>query len=320
MKYTNLSLVLTDRCTAACDFCGFSCGPDRRQVMPEELMTRMIRESAEMGFKCLGFSGGEPFLYPELLIEGAQLAHELGMRVVIASNGFWGAWDKARIRDTLEKIKPSTVSFSYDFFHRKYVSEEALRQAVGECRKLDINAPIYVADMLGEYSAGRFIQSLDNLTKYGTSFKLYPAYRCGRAANLPEDMFLSLIRRDNLTCQSARTLSVLFNADVYPCCQYQVLDSQLKLGNVEGKALKAVVEGSDVPKVCDVLMNNERFNRLLELAGQEGIEIPEKVSGACDYCRMLFGTKENREKMQPHVEALYGEMVVASLLREAGIQ
>ena len=319
MKFKTLCLVITDRCTAACDFCGFSCGPDRSQVMDVNLMTRLIHEAKAMGMETVGFSGGEPFLYPELLAEGARVAREEKMGIKIATNGFWGAWDDDKIKEALEKIKPDAIDFSYDFFHRKFVPEDSIKRAISASLSLDIEPSLYIADMKGEYSAGRFIQSMDN-ERYAIRINIYPLFRCGRALNMPKEWFFTsnAATKENLGCLYANLLSVLYNGDVYPCCRHEVFESAMKMGNVQDKSLGAVLEASNVPMICDVLMQNDRFRSLLAQAKEMGLEISDEAGCSCDYCRMLFGTEERKQKMLPHVEALYGEMMVRSLMK--GVQ
>ena len=320
MEFTKLCLVLTDRCTAACDFCGFSCSPDNHQVMDADLMKRMICEAKAMGMHTVSFSGGEPFLYPQLLEEGVRTARENRLAVNIATNGFWGAWDDDRIRETLKRIRPDSMGISYDSFHQKFVPEEIFFRAFRSCMASDIETRVYVADMKDERSAGRFLMNLGN-SRFSVPLGFYPVYRCGRALNLPQEWFLtSKYKDENLGCLSESTLSVLYNGDVYPCCKHQVYESAMKLGNVKEQSLRQALDISDVPRICDILARDDRFRRLLDKAEEMGIEIPQEGGCSCDYCRVLFGTRERMQMMMPYAEEIYGEMLVRSLLKGAGAQ
>ena len=317
MKITKLCLVMTDRCTAACDFCGFSCSPENRQVMDADLMKRLIHEAKVMGIRTVGFSGGEPFLYPELLEEGVRAARAENLAVNIATNGFWGAWDDDKIKRVLTAVKPDAINFSYDFFHRKFISEEHIIRAFAACVMLGLKPSMHVADLKGEYSAGRFIHSLGNW-KYGTEMNIYPLYRCGRALDMPQEWFLTSDgRHEDIGCLSDNMVSVLYNGDVYPCCRHQVYQSAMKVGNVCGKTLQEVISESNIPMICDVLMKSERFFSLLDSAKAMGMDIEDQIGCSCYYCRMLFGKEEDMRRMLPHVEALHGEMLVRSLMKEA---
>ena len=91
----------------------------------------------------------------------------------------------------------------------------------------------------------------------------------------------------------------------------------MKVGNVCGKTLQEVISESKIPMICDVLMKSERFFSLLDSAKAMGMDIEDQAGCSCDYCRMLFGNEEDMLRMLPHVEALYGEMLVRSLMKEA---
>ncbi|MBO4266232.1 MAG: radical SAM protein [Lachnospiraceae bacterium] len=318
MKFERLSLVLTDRCNAACDFCGFSCTPKNNHVMDVQMMERIIREAKTMGIRAVGFSGGEPFLYPELLEKGSKIAKEEGMEVNIATNGFWGAWEDDKIDEILKRIRPNFIGISYDDFHRKFIPEDVFFKALSHCYALNIKTRVFVADLKDEHAAGRFLMSLDN-RRFRVPMFIYPVYRCGRARHMPSEWFLTYKYEDvHITCLSEHAISVLYNGDIYPCCRHQVYESAMKLGNVSNMSLQEGINKSDVPKICDVLMHNDRFKYLVDKAKDIGIIVPEEAGCSCDYCRALFGTEENMQRMLPFVEELYGKMLVRSILNGVG--
>ena len=94
----------------------------------------------------------------------------------------------------------------------------------------------------------------------------------------------------------------------------------MKLGNVKEQSLRQALDISDVPRICDILARDDRFRRLLDKAEEMGIEIPQEGGCSCDYCRVLFGTRERMQMMMPYAEEIYGEMLVRSLLKGAGAQ
>ncbi|MBR5337250.1 MAG: radical SAM protein [Lachnospiraceae bacterium] len=319
MHYKTICLSITDKCTAECEFCGLSCCPDNDNVMDPSFMERIIREAKKIGIKKIGFSGGEPFLFPDLLLQGTRIAKEEDLDVNIATNGFWGSWDDDRIVDYLKELSPKSISFSYDKFHQQFIPEDDFFHAVSHVYGRRIDCTIAVADMTGEDGAGRFLKSLGKkvLTK---EYNLYPAYRVGRAKNLPEEMFFTFSDRTNIVCLYEGILSVMYNGDVYPCCRHQSFDSAIKLGNALDSDLAELIKKSDVAMICETLMNSERFNCLLETAESLGISVPKEVGCSCDFCRALFGTEENMKKMLPAVKDLYGRMLVRSLMKEANVE
>ncbi len=318
MNFSNLCLVITDKCNAQCEFCCFSCTPKNTQVMSEDLMFRAIHDAKKIGISGVGFSGGECFLYPELLLKGAQEARRNDMTVFIASNGFWGSWENEKIIDYLKKLNPDKIAFSRDFFHEKYVKQEDFDKAFKACQELNISCELEVADFNGEYSAGRYLQSLGE-KKYVTQCRFYAAYRAGRALNLPEEMFLNFADSKHAGCIYDGKISVFYNGDVYPCCRHEVYGTQMKVGNMTEKSLQQVLSESYVPKICDVILNCNRMAKLVEIARSKlGYKISEKMGCSCDFCRELFGTEERKKAMLPYVEELYEEILVKAALNMTG--
>ena len=110
--------MLTDKCTAECRFCGLGCSPRNNCVMTLEKAKDLIDQMKGMGsFTRLGISGGEPFIYPELVIEILEYAKEVGIEErTVATNGFWGGWSVEKIDDMLYKLEKvvTSMAFSHD--------------------------------------------------------------------------------------------------------------------------------------------------------------------------------------------------------------
>ncbi|MBQ6382633.1 MAG: radical SAM protein [Clostridia bacterium] len=242
MKYEHISLVLTDRCNADCDSCSLSCGPDGRNVMAEDLMLRVVREAKAAGIRIVEFTGGEPFLFTELLSRGVQAAHGEKMGVMVTSNGFWGSWEKEKVYSLLKDMKPDHVNVSSDFFHCRFVPAEHVVQALQACRNLGISCRMLVADTEGACSAGRYMQSLGEKHFFSIDTWIYPARRCGRAMNLPEAWFPPAARREN-------TLTVFYDGEAYACSPHEGRAEGTRLGNVLQTPLQELIgfcEGRDV--------------------------------------------------------------------------
>jgi MoaA/NifB/PqqE/SkfB family radical SAM enzyme len=73
-------------CNLACSYCltGSSPRAPRRALEPDRIL-RMADEAVELGFRCLGISGGEPFLNPWLPCLAVELARRLPL--VVLTNG-----------------------------------------------------------------------------------------------------------------------------------------------------------------------------------------------------------------------------------------
>ena len=245
MKPEQLNLILTDRCTARCNSCPLSCSPDGQQVMDAVTMEKTIREASEAGIKSVCFSGGEPFLCPELLEEGVRIARECKLSVIIMTNGFWGVWESEKIKDTLTTYKPDMICFLYDRFHREYVSEDTIGRAFSAVHVMKIGCMTYIPDMTGDDSAGHFIYGLNKL-RFNMEFTIYPLVRTGRAAELPEELFLT----QRAESKSATAITVFYNGDISPCGLFNITDHYEKIGNLDDMSLEAAISACDTAGCC----------------------------------------------------------------------
>lgn len=67
----NICIIMTDKCNVKCKTCCFSCSPNKSSVIDENLMLKAIDDAKELGdVEVIGFSGGEPFLFYELMKKG----------------------------------------------------------------------------------------------------------------------------------------------------------------------------------------------------------------------------------------------------------
>ncbi|HMO34998.1 MAG TPA: radical SAM protein, partial [Gemmatales bacterium] len=83
-----ISFAGTYQCNLSCPHC---CVPiEWTERLPISVALRFLEEAYAYGIRRIGFTGGEPFVYPEFVIAVARRAAELGFRFdKIMSNGVW---------------------------------------------------------------------------------------------------------------------------------------------------------------------------------------------------------------------------------------
>ena len=114
-----LSFAGTYQCNLACPHC---CVPiewkDRLKI---DVALRFTEEAFQAGIRIIGFTGGEPFLYPEFLVAITNRASTLGFRFdKLMSNGVW--WENEKqLAKILTQLKQAGFSgklgLSVDKFH-----------------------------------------------------------------------------------------------------------------------------------------------------------------------------------------------------------
>ena len=320
MIYKQLALMLTDKCTAACAFCGLRCNQKNDQVISFEFAKRVIDEVVEMGtFERIGLSGGEVFIYPDLVKQILEYAKEKGIeRRTVATNGFWGGWSDEKLDEVLSGMKDclTEVAFSHDAFHAEYVKSENIYRAIRFLSKYDIKFSVHVADVYGDKGAGPFLASLDDYVFY-MHYKLYPLAAMGNAENLPDEIFVRAQNWDQTVCYPEGILSVHCNGSVYPCCCPGVFDTGFNLGNINDKPLKEILNNSEGMRYINVMADPVRFVKMLKYANEElGINVPEKAVNGCELCYKVFHQPDAYEKLKPFFEKEYKELLMEKLFNK----
>lgn len=87
---TSLHLLLTYRCTFACDHCFVFAGPRAEGAFTIAQLRDLLAQAARVdGVTGIYFEGGEPGLYYSLLRAGIRAARESGFSAGIVTNAYW---------------------------------------------------------------------------------------------------------------------------------------------------------------------------------------------------------------------------------------
>ena len=132
MKSPLLVLIYTVECPLRCDFCWCPGNGYKPVKIRKEDAIRYIKEAASLGVvKRVSFTGGEPFLYHEELVEVLEACKGL-MSARIVTSCYW-----AETREkALEKLRPlverglDELSCSTDPTHQAFVPAAFVKNAV----------------------------------------------------------------------------------------------------------------------------------------------------------------------------------------------
>jgi MoaA/NifB/PqqE/SkfB family radical SAM enzyme len=72
-------------CNLACAHCYTQSGPGERELLNRETVRRLLFEAKDQGYEAVGFSGGEPFLYPWFR-QVLEDAHDAGLTATGITN------------------------------------------------------------------------------------------------------------------------------------------------------------------------------------------------------------------------------------------
>lgn len=205
--WRSAGLLLTYKCSAACEFCYYHCTPEKGGLMPVEMAIaawRSLKNLAGDAAK-IHLTGGEPFLYwdrlVEILAEGKRQG--LGPVDLVETNGSWAA-NEELVCDRLQTLLDLGVhrlKISADPFHQEYIDIESVRLLARVARKvfgtdrllvrwenyLDAGRASSFASRAGTHD----LPPAQRDTMYLRAYHDYPFRFAGRAADHLGDLFAS---------------------------------------------------------------------------------------------------------------------------------
>ncbi len=119
LKLSGLHFLLTYQCIFECEHCFVWGSPAQGGTFTLEQIRKVLDQTRDVKtIKSIYFEGGEPFLYYPILVESVKLAHRLGFKTGIVTNGYWANSED----DAVEWLKPfkgivSDLSISSDLYH-----------------------------------------------------------------------------------------------------------------------------------------------------------------------------------------------------------
>ena len=121
MTISGIHLLLTYKCSFACDHCFVYACPDAKGVMRISDVREILSEAQKAGnLEMMFFEGGEPFLYYQTMLWGLRAAKERGFKRGIVTNAYWAT----SVEDAKEWLGPvsevgvSALSISDDAYQQ----------------------------------------------------------------------------------------------------------------------------------------------------------------------------------------------------------
>lgn len=146
-----LSLMLTYQCTAKCRNCGTLSNPKSRVHLEESLALQAIRDAARLGFAVVVFTGGEPLIRRDILLNCIELSRSLGVPTRVVTNAYWGS-SLEEARSVITELRAAglgEINFSTGSEHSRFVPVDSVLNAAFAAAE----ANLVVAIML-EVTAG----------------------------------------------------------------------------------------------------------------------------------------------------------------------
>lgn len=303
--YNTIVIAMTNKCNAKCDMCCFSCNPDNNLVLGKASIFSVIDQAKEIStFNKVAFSGGEPFLFLELLEDSIKYAKTKGFTISCISNGFWGN-DKEEVEKILLKLKQAGLSelrLSYDQFHEEYIPFENIKNIIVVSKVIGLACYLGIGVTKSSKKASYYIDEL-GCDGFHTSIQYYPYLPVGEALkNTSAEDYYSVCNKRGLYCTYGNMLLVLYDGNVYPCCSNVIKDTFFKAGNIYEKKLTEIIKSIKTNLVLFILMK-KGFNWFIDVIETElQISLPKNFISQCHLCHTIFSDKELISKLIPYMK------------------
>jgi pyruvate-formate lyase-activating enzyme len=298
-----LSFAGTYQCNLTCPHC---CVPIE---WPDRLDTgaalRFLEDAHAYGIEILGFTGGEPFLYPEFVVALTRRAAQLGFRFdKIVTNGVW--FDgREQLRATLGELRGAgytgKLGLSVDKFHGIKTRDlaEFCRAAAEVFQRDNVVSLSYASRHPGQglEPIRQMAKELDAVVEWSDLLNRYLLVSPVLTMTLNWNHLAPVERAEKLDgawdgvwfeedyCEGpGQALIVNPKGDVKPCCGFASDLDQLTIGNIHRDSVAQVVKnGREHPYVGKVFREGLTAIRD-EIMAKGPDALPGQTSNHCYFC------------------------------------
>jgi MoaA/NifB/PqqE/SkfB family radical SAM enzyme len=330
-----LSFIPWKTCNAECAHCITISGPKAREHLSIDVIKRCLKEAAELGIKGYQFSGGEPTLFLDKLLDLLEFGKALGMEAGITTNASF-ARNPERAYQVMRQLADAgltAVRVSTDKFHDPFIPFERVLMAIEAGLACKLETSVEVILVRKDTNLGEVFKALQKYPAKILTGTLVPQ---GRAKSLPMGLFLtySYHQIKQFCCPQASTVFVDSDGQTYFCCNYprpapgESLDtSAYVIGNVYEDSLETILERVDTNPVSRVLAERGPQGVIEWLESKFGEEkisrlfrSQQRYYGLCDFCHTILSHHQLIPLIREAVAEEAGAGIIgASLAETAGV-
>jgi hypothetical protein len=305
-----LSFAGTYQCNLACPHC---CVPiEWTDRLPIPVALRFLEDAHAHGIEVLGFTGGEPFLYPEFVVAVTRRAAELGFRFdKLMTNGAWHR-DARHLATALADLRDAgfggKLGLSVDKFHGMDIPKlaefcRAARRVFGKDTIVSLSYASRHLDQ-GLEPIRRLAQALDAVIDWSAVLGRYLLVSDHLTMTLNWNHLAAVERAESLKVQSwdgvwfeedycegpGQALIVNPRGEVKPCCGFASDLDQLTIGNVHTDTVGRILEaGRNHPFVGRVFRDGLSAIRD-DILSRDPTALPGATSNHCFFCWHVLST------------------------------
>jgi len=219
--------------------------------------------------KLISITGGEPFLFPEILKKIISFAANSGLCTECVTNSFWAKTELSAINvlKDLRSAGLNVIDISVDDFHQSQIPFGRVRNCFNAAKRVGLK--IFIMCTLSSSSKIR----LENVVKLlnddsihilngETLPKILPAILAvesgflpvGRGSRIPENELISGSRSLDGSCKFIlNDVAITPSGTVLPCCSAAGLVNGMEIGNAHRKRLGPIIREASGQSIIKIL-------------------------------------------------------------------
>ena len=299
-----LSFAGTYQCNLTCAHC---CVPiewtDRLEI---PVAIRFLEQAHQAGIEILGFTGGEPFLYPEFLVAVTKRAAQLGFRFdKMMTNGLWHR-DTNHLKTILKQLLDvgftGKIGLSVDKFHGMAIPKLAeFCRTTRQVMKRDNILSLSYASRSPEQGLEpihKLAKELDGVVEWSDMLNHYLLVSDDLTMTLNWNHLATVERAESLPgnpwdgtwfeedyCEGpGQALIVNPKGEVKPCCGFASDLDQLTIGNIHTDSLEQIIQFARKHPIVGKIFRNGLSALRDEVLSNDPESLPGSTSNHCFFC------------------------------------
>lgn len=323
-----ISLLTTNKCTAACKDCCSACNPKNKDRLTFEEMKNYIDQSVEAysSIKVLVLTGGECFTLGKDLDKIIKYGADKGLVVRVVTNGYWAiSFKKAYLRlEKLKKLGLKEFNISTGDAHQEFVPFDNIVYAIVASLKLNLTTVVNVeTNAIAKFNVEKLKEDV-RLKKYLENKKLIilggawmPFTKSTETVinSVPKNEILKKINL-NKRCKSLfNTIAINHFSYVNACCGLTAeYTNYLKLGSAKKYSLKYLYE-YQFQDFVKIWIFTEGPQKILDFIFK--IDPTKKIDTTgwhnCQICAELLRNEENIKIIQENYQQIFSKVMLYQL-------
>jgi pyruvate-formate lyase-activating enzyme len=291
MKTKNAVVMVTRRCNMTCAHCSVESNPHIKLQPDEDELRHLVDRLVAAKVRVIQFTGGEPMLRADLVMELMRRAKAHGIPSIMVSNGFWGKKPE-KAASTLKKLLESgltRLAISYDRFHAEFQGPEPVLNILDAVGQLDWTIHINITRTADDSELEDIVKPFKGIPH--AHLRFYDIQPVGLAKNLKDELRAQI---DGF-CSACEQATFTDNGRVLACngpAYFEKMDSPLVVG--EYRSGRQTVEELLTLHAEDPILEAIRVDGPLVLKetlertpGFEDYPFQSHYSGMCELCLQI---------------------------------